>query len=259
MSIGTLPDRPPAVFPAPRFVPDEADEPSFRRFTVDEYERMIEADILKEREPVELLNGWIVYLVPRGGDEPALRPWTVDEYHRLIEVGVLQEGERVELLKGCIVHKMLANTPHDTALQKTSKRISAVLPAGWDLRAQMAIKLPDSEPEPDCAVVVGDDDSYTHRKPTAADVALVIEIADSSLSLDRRFMGPLYGHNSIPVYWIVNIPDRQIEVYTDPTGDSAETEGYRQRRDVHETETIPVIIGGQDIAQIPAASLLPRA
>jgi Uma2 family endonuclease len=259
MSIGMLPGRPPAVFPAPRFVPDEADEPSFRRFTVDEYERIIDADILKESEPVELLEGWIVFLVPRGGDEPALRPWTVDEYHRLIEVGVLQESERVELLKGCIVHKMPANTPHDTALQKTSKRISAVLPAGWDLRAQMAITLPDSEPEPDCAVVVGDEDSYSERQPVPTDVALVIEIADRSESLDRRFMGPLYGHNSIPIFLIVNIPDRQIEVYSDPTGDSAEAEGYRHRQDFCDVETIPVTIAGQVIAQIPVASLLPRA
>jgi Uma2 family endonuclease len=259
MSIGILPDRPPIEFPAPRFVANEADEPSFRRFTVDEYERMIDADILKEREPVELLEGWIVNKVPRGGDEPALRRWTVDEYHRLIEIGVLHESERVELLKGCVVHKMSRNSPHDTALQKTYKRISAILPAGWDVRAQMAITLSDSEPEPDCAVVVGDEDTYFAQHPTPADIAMVVEVADSSLALDRRVMSELYGQSLIPVYWIVNVRDRQVEIYTDPTGETegVESVGYRSRQVVRESDTVPVVIRGQEVARLQVSTLLP--
>lgn len=259
MSVVRIPILPPPFVPLPPAL-RSGDGPALRRWTVDEYQRMIDAGVLAEGEPVELLEGWVVYKVARGAGQVTLRRWTVEEYDRLIGAGVLQESERVQLLEGWIVHHMARNTPHETALQKTQKRLTAVLPAGWDLRQQMAIRLADSQPEPDCAVVAGDEDSYLASHPRAQDIALIVEVADSSLWLDRNWMARIYGRAAIPIYWIVSVPDRQVEVYTDPTGvtDPPDAAGYRTRRDCRDTDTVPVVIRGQVVAQLPVAGLLPR-
>jgi Uma2 family endonuclease len=261
MSVGTFSTFP-SFLPAPvPGGPPGRDGPRFRKWSVDEYHRMIEAGILKESEPVELLEGWISYLVPRGAPAPELRRWTVDEYYRLLDIGVLGEDERVELLEGWIVQQMPRNSPHETAVQKAGKRFRAILPAGWDVREQKVVSLSDSQPEPDCAVVAGDEDSYTGSHPTPAAIAIALEVSDSTLSVDRNWMGRIYGRAAIPVYWIVNIPDRQVEVYTDPTGptDPPESAGYRNRKDYREADAVPVVIRGQEVARIPVAGLLPRA
>jgi Uma2 family endonuclease len=260
MSIGATPVLPPTGVAAPRVSANPAEQPIPRRFSADEYHRMIEAGVLKESEPVELLAGWIMYKVPRGADKPSLRRWTVEEYERLIDIGVLKESEPVELLEGWIVHKMSRNPPHDTALDKTEDAIRAVLPAGWRLRTQKAIKTADSEPEPDCAIVAGDSDTYSASRPTPADIAFLIEVADTSIATDRTLKGHLYGSAGIPIYWIVNVRDRQVEVYTEPTGatDPPEAAAYRNRQTFRDSESVPVVIRGQTIAQITVASLLPR-
>jgi len=260
MSIGNLPVLPPPFIPVPPAVRNGDDGLTLRRWSVDEYHRMIQAGVLKESEPVELLEGWILYKIPRGADTPTLRRWTVDEYRRLIEIGVLQESERVELLEGWIVQQMPRNTPHETALQKTQKRLRAILPTGWDLREQKAIALSDSQPEPDCAIVAGDEDSYSATHPRPSDIAFLVEVADSSLSVDRNWMGRIYDRAGILTYWIVNIPDRQVEVYTDPSGatDPPDVPGYGTRKDFRETDQVPVVIAGQTVAQILVSSLLPR-
>lgn len=259
MSVGSLPALPPPIVPLPPVLRG-GDAPVIRRWTVDEYHQMILAGILKESEPVELLEGWVVYKVPRGADQPALRPWTVDEYHQMIRAGILKESEPVELLEGCVVQKMSRNTPHDVALDKTEDAIRAVLPAGWRLRSQKAISTDESEPEPDCAIVAGNPDTYLTAHPGPADIAFLVEVSDTSLTLDRTSKARLYGRAGVPVYWVVNVPDRQVEVYTDPTGvtDPPDAAGYGTRQDYPDTASVPVVIRGQVVAQLPVAGLLPR-
>src|SRR5258708_6477003 len=93
------------------------------------------------------------------------------------------------------------------------------------------------------------------------DIASVVEISDTSVSTDRSLKGSLYGRAAILVYWIVNIADRQVEVYTEPTGpnDPPENMGDRSRQVYRDTDSVPVVIRGQEIARLPVASLLPRA
>jgi Uma2 family endonuclease len=155
---------------------------------------------------------------------------------------------------------MARNTPHDTALQKTEKAIREVLPTGWDLRGQMAITTADSEPEPDCAIVRGEADDYLAAHPTSGDIAFLVEVADSSLADDRDWKARIYGRAAIPIYWIVNVPDRQLEIFTEPTGvtDPPDAAGYRLRRIYKDTETVPVEIGGSVVAQLQVPRLLPR-
>lgn len=261
MSIGTLPELPLSYLPAPPVQWDSPDAPGLRRVTVDEYDSMIEAGILHEGESVELVAGLVINKTPSSAGEPTVRRWTADEYQKMIEIGVLQESERIELLEGWIVHKMPSNTPHDTALQKCQKRIRAVLPSGWDLREQKAVAIGGSLPEPDCAIVAGDEDSYLQSKPEAADIAFLVEVADSSPYIDRKLKVGLYARASIAVYWIVNLIDRQVEVYSNPTGvtDPPEAAGYRTTQVYREADSVPVVIGGQTVAQLHVVELLPRA
>jgi Uma2 family endonuclease len=97
---------------------------------------------------------------------------------------------------------------------------------------------------------------YATHHPGSGDLALVIEIADSSLSQDRNVKGPLYARAAVPVYWIVNIPDRRVEVYSDPTGPVA-LPAYRQRTDYGENDSVPLVLDGTEVGRLAVRDLLP--
>jgi Uma2 family endonuclease len=151
---------------------------------------------------------------------------------------------------------MTRNPPHDTALGLAQDELAAVLPAEWVLRGQSAVTTSESEPEPDWAVVRGPRRRYQANHPGPGDTVLVLEVADSSLDRDRAVKGPIYARDNVPVYWIINIPDDRVEVYTDPSG-PADEPGYRQRRDYRRTETVPVVLDGREVGTIPVRDLLP--
>lgn len=182
--------------------------------------------------------------------------FSVDDYHRLIQSGILTEDDPVELLEGWLVPKMPRNTPHDVCLDNSQEAGRAILPAGWRLRVQSAITTPDSEPEPDFAIVPGPANLYLTHHPLPQDIATLIEVADSSLDRDRNDKGRLYARAGIPIYWIVNLVDSQVEVYTDPTGPDPSAR-YRQRQDYDRTAKVRLIIGGQPVGEVAVQDLLP--
>jgi Uma2 family endonuclease len=193
---------------------------------------------------------------PTIGAYHSLRQFSVDEYHRMIETGILDETDKVELLEGFVVLKMPRNPPHVGTIQLVAKQVSLVLPAGWCSRIQSAITLIDSEPEPDVAVARGDERTYLTRHPSAADVGQLIEVADSSLDRERNDKLRIYARAAIPVYWIVNIVDGRIEVYTGPSGPGAKV-GYAQRQDFDATMSVPLFLGGVMVATLAVRDLLP--
>jgi Uma2 family endonuclease len=196
----------------------------------------------------------LTYL-PLRGVMAGFRRFSVDEYHRLIDMGILTEDDDLELLEGYLVQKMSRNPPHDGILHRTLKRLSADLPPGWDIRVQSAVTLVDSEPEPDLAVVREDANEYMSRHPTAADVGLVIEVADSSLASDRSDKGRVYARAALEWYWIINLPDQQVEVYASPSG-PASSPSYAQRQDYRAGDAVPVVLDGNTIAVLPVQILL---
>lgn len=186
-----------------------------------------------------------------------VRRFTVEEYHNLIQIGVLGEDEDVELLEGWIVPKMARTPAHDAMVSTVMNDVlSPRLPKGWFCRGQSAITTAESEPEPDVAVVRGAARDYLTRHPGPADMALVVEVSDSSLQRDRVYKGRIYATAAIPVYAIINLLDNQVEVYTDPTGPDV-TPVYRVRRDYKAGDVVPFIIDGRDLGPIPAEELLP--
>jgi Uma2 family endonuclease len=185
-----------------------------------------------------------------------VRRFTVDEYHRMLQTGILREGDPFELLEGWIVPKMTRNPPHDVALGLAEDEIGRRLPPNWFRRGQSAVTTPESEPEPDLAIVRGNRRDFVNRHPSADEMGLVAEVADTSLAQDRTVKARVYARSNISVYWIINIPDRQVEVYTDPTGPDPNPH-YRQRQDYRGDDSVPLILDGREIGQILVRDLLP--
>ena len=119
----------------------------------------------------------------------------------------------------------------------------------------MTVTLSSSEPEPDLALVVGGASHYRASHPVPGDISLVVEVADSTLHYDQIVKGPIYARDSLPIYWIVNLVDRRIDVYTDPTGPTAQPR-YQHVRHAQLADSVDLIVGGQTVATIPVADLL---
>ena len=184
-----------------------------------------------------------------------VRRFSVEEYRRLGEIGVLAEDDRVELLEGWIVPKMNLNPPHSVCVQLVDDAIRKALPEAWCVRIQDVVSTSDSEPEPDVAAVRGAIRDFAQRHPGPEDIGVLIEVADTSLTRDR-YKCRLYGGAGIAVYWIVNLVDRRIEVYTDPTGPDPNP-GYRRRNEFGPDDDVPLVIEGREIARIKVSELLP--
>lgn len=186
----------------------------------------------------------------------AMNRFTVAQYQRMIESGVLTPDDKVELLENYVVLKMPRNPPHDGTIQRIQKRLVRHLPTGWDLRTQGSLELSDSQPEPDFAVVREEPNDYTTRHPAAADTSLLIEVADSSLLRDQRDKTRIYARAGIPVYWIINLVDRRIEVYTQPSGPTA-VPAYGAFQTYQPGDAVPLVLDGATVGSVPAAELLP--
>jgi Uma2 family endonuclease len=194
--------------------------------------------------------------LPFQGMTTFLRPMSVAAYQSLIDNGHITEDDRVELLEGYMVVKMPANPPHDSTITKLYRRLDRMVPGGFVVRCQTGSLLPDSRPEPDLAVARGAEDAFDARHPEPADLALVIEVADSSLPIDRVDKNRIYARVSIPQYWVVNLVDRQIEVYTDPTGPQS-APVYRRRQDFAPGAVVPVELDGVTVGSVSVDEVLP--
>jgi Uma2 family endonuclease len=151
--------------------------------------------------------------MPRSDVE--LKRWKRVEYERLVEKGVFDTGDRVELIDGLLIVAEPQSATHYTAIRLVERALGRAFGEGWHTRTQAPIALDEtSEPEPDVAVVRGHLRDYTAEHP--ADPVLVVEVALSSLALDRGHKASLYARAGRPEYWIVNLVDRVLEVYRDP-------------------------------------------
>jgi Uma2 family endonuclease len=187
---------------------------------------------------------------------PALELYrmNVHEYERLAAAGVLDDP-RVELIDGYLVRKMTKKPPHVIALEGTRDALLALFQRGWRVMIQDPVRIPDfDEPEPDIALVRGSRQDYSGRHPNPQDIGLIIEVADSSLDIDRREKLQAYARGGIPVYWIINLVDGQVEVWSDPDQAAG---WYRSRVVFAPGDDVPVIVDGREVGRIAVADLLP--
>ena len=182
--------------------------------------------------------------------------FSVDQYHAMIHTGILTTDDPVELLEGWLITKMSKNPQHSVITQLVRDAVARVIPSGWAVNSQEPITTADSEPEPDIAVVRGDRRQYLDHHPGPPDVSLVIEVADSSLQRDRALKKRLYAAAGISVYWIINLIDSQIEVYTDPSGPGKQPD-YRHQQNYGLTDAIVVVIEGREVGRLAVQDVLP--
>lgn len=236
-----------------------------RRFTPDEYHRLGDAGVLGPDDKVELLDGYILYKADYPELQPAdtafpewraLRQWSSTEYHRMLDLGIIDREEKLELLDGYLVLKMSQDPPHRTVVTNLSYCLPPLFPAGWIVMVHCPISLGDRDPEPDGVIVRGTRADYRSREPVADDFGIVIEVSDSTLDMDRRGKGRIYARAGIPVYWIINVADKQIEVYSDPDT-SATPPAYLTRTDYALGATVPIVLGGTAAGTIAVSELLP--
>ena len=180
----------------------------------------------------------------------------VDQYEEMIRAGIVTKDSRIELLDGWLVPKMTKNPPHVLASELVRDALHRSVPAGWCIYSEKPVRVASSMSEPDAMIVRGDRRQFRDRRIQAADVGLVVEVADASLQHDRDFKKNIYAQAGIPVYWLVNLIDGRIEVYTDPAG-SQESADYRQRHDYSAAATIPLLLDGRQVASIAVRELLP--
>lgn len=146
-----------------------------------------------------------------------LKRWTVEDYHRMIAAGILTAEDRVELLEGQIVEMVPQDPPHASNTSSFANDLVLLFSRKAWIRTQLPITLsPNSEPEPDIAIVRIDANRYRDRHPAPQDVFLLIEIADSTFQRDRNRKAKIYAEAGIPEYWIVDINQQQVIVLSNP-------------------------------------------
>ncbi len=153
-----------------------------------------------------------------------LRRFTLDEYHSLIETGFFDEDERVELLEGVLVSMSPIYPPHANAVDLLLLVFSSLLTRGGiRLRVQAPISILDSESEPETDLTLLKDmgAAFAERHPGPSEVFLLVEVAESSLKIDRSKKRALYAQAGIAEYWIWNLVDNVLEVYRDPSSSSS--------------------------------------
>ena len=189
---------------------------------------------------------------------------SVEQYHRMIEQGTIPEDATVELLRGALVRKdrsVIGEDPmgqsplHVLAVSLLTQLVARVTSDGRYMTIQLPVFCPpDSEPEPDGAILAGTPRDYLNRLPAAGDASCIIEISHSSLERDRDDKLPIYAAAGVPQYVIVNLQNGTLEVYTepDPAG-----EQYRTRETIEKGGTIALSLPEGGTLDVAASELLP--
>ncbi len=183
-----------------------------------------------------------------------IRRWTRQEYDSLVAAGFFPPEERLELVEGELLRMTPQGSGHATTVSLVENALRTAFGLDYTIRVQMPLALdPDSEPEPDVAVVVGSPRDYREAHPCTA--VLTVEVADTTLSHDRERKIRLYARAGIPEYWILNLIDRCLEIYRQPTPAGAEGARYLTRTVAFPSDTASPLANPN--ASIAIADLLP--
>jgi Uma2 family endonuclease len=162
------------------------------------------------------------------------RRFTVEEVYRMTADGILHEDEPVQLLDGELVVVSPQDPSHAACVAELTRRLAEAYAKGHHVRSQLPLEAtPDSLPEPDVAVVAGEPRDYRRRHPAGRDVRLVVEVARTSQELDHR-KAAIYARGGVPVYWLVDLQARTVDVFTDP----AERGTFERRQTLSPSEQI---------------------
>jgi Uma2 family endonuclease len=175
--------------------------------------------------------------------EIARRRFTVDEYHRMGEAGILREDDRVELIDGEIVEMTPIGSRHAGCVNRLNHIFGRALGERVVVAVQNPLSAPPaSEPQPDLMLLRPRSDFYASSHPSAGDVWLVVEVADTSVPFDRSVKIPLYARAEIPEVWLVDLTTDGVEVYRRPAASRYAETSRRQRGERLDCAAIPDLV-----------------
>lgn len=184
------------------------------------------------------------------------RRWTREEYYKLSEIGMF-EGQHIMLIDGEIIEMPAHNDLHAWGVTLLTREFLKQFGDSFTIRPQLPLNLGErSDPEPDLAVIKGPAESW-RGMPHPTYAVLVVEISDTTLRYDQRVKTSLYAAHDIADYWIVNLIERQIEVYRNPVADPATRFGWRYEAPlIHPADSQVAPLARPDIS-IRVANVLP--
>lgn len=237
------------------------DSPRPHHWTRDEYFQMTDLGWFRDQK-VELIGGEIlvhpgVDAEPPGPEKLPARRWTRDEFFQMLDIGWFH-GRRVALIEGEVWEMPAQRDYHGAAVTLTMDALRLAFGPGFWVRNQISLDLsPRSVPDPDFAVVPGSPRGITTTSTTPTSALLLVEIADTTLGYDRHYKGSLYAAAGIADYWIVNLVQRQLEVYRNSVADNTRPFGvrYTQRTILDPPDTVSPLAAPQ--ASLTVADLLP--
>jgi Uma2 family endonuclease len=182
---------------------------------------------------------------------PLLKRWSRAQYERAVAAGIFGPEERLELIDGVIIYKMPQNPPHMKATQKGRQTLERAFGDGFFVLCQAPVMLSnDGVPEPDLAVILSDVDALDGLA-TESDVALVVEVSDTTLVFDQTIKAALYAESGIEEYWLVDIGSRTLEVRRSPRAG-----GYGSLQTLDEADSVSPLAAPDALVRV--ADLLPR-
>ena len=195
----------------------------------------------------------------RSDRQGGVKPYrlNVDQFMKMIGAGVFPDHVRIELINGLLVRKMTRYPPHNVCVLLLSRFLRTSIPPDWIVSEEKPVVVGKRQRlEPDFALIRGPESRYLARDPHADDIPLVIEVSDSTYSKDRGSKWRLYSEARIPCYWVVNIAESRVEVYTDPDG-SGRSAAYRRSSLHGPDDEIPIPIAGVEVGRVGVRSILP--
>ena len=208
--------------------------------------------------PTNILSQPAAALLPPAIPDEPVYGLSVEAYHALLEAGILEGGDPIELLEGWLVPKMTKGPKHEHARRVLRRMLEKLVSAAYFVDEQGAVTTADSEPEPDILVIRGSLESFANRHARPDEVALIVEVADSSLQRDRTRKLRIYARAKVPVYWVVNVPAEVVEVYSEPSGQTR-SPAYRDHTSFNFADEVPVVVDGAQIGQIKVAAIFGAA
>jgi Uma2 family endonuclease len=180
--------------------------------------------------------------------------FSVDDFYRMVDLDFFPDEARVGLWEGQVYEEMAKKHPHSFSWAALNAAVTPILPPGWSIWAECTITLsPDKAPLPDLLVLRGNVRDLRDRRPSAADVGLLVEVADGSLKIDTGAKLAAYARAAIPVYWVVNLKDGVIQVYESPVPEEGRFASVAR---YGPGDLVPLKLDGTQVAMIAASDIL---
>jgi Uma2 family endonuclease len=152
----------------------------------------------------------------------------------MVAAGVLTKYDRIELIEGDMIDMAPIGTKHSAITSRLNELFVLAVARSATVVVGGPVNLGDfSEPQPDLMILKRRADFYSGKIPESADVLLLIEVSDSSLSFDQGIKLSLYARYGIAEYWVVDVEGRRVVTYQEPTA-----KGYARKAEFAEADIV---------------------